>query len=342
MKVGIVSDRPLLTHTLHRAVSLEPTHRVGWIAESESSAVELCAADPPDVVLLVMPTARMDGADVAGRITLRCPCPVLIVTEALRTNRSVVLEAMHRGAVDMVAMPTDVAGSLAPSAAALLTKIDAVSTRRAEPRLDAGASAASRSAPRCDVLVAIGASAGGPAAVATVLKGLPKAFAAGIVVVQHVDDMWAPGMAAWIAEESGRPVVVPKEGERITADRVMVAGAAGHLVVHASGRVGYTPEPRDSAYRPSVDVFFRSVSRLWRGSVVGVLLTGMGSDGAAGLKELRDIGHHTIAQDQASCVVYGMPKAAAALHAAVEVLPLNRIAARLDELVSAGVARPAR
>jgi len=160
--------------------------------------------------------------------------------------------------------------------------------------------------------------------------------------VQHVDDMWAPGMAAWLGDECGRPVVLPKEGDRITSERVMVGGAAGHLIVTAPGRIGYTSEPRDSAYRPSVDVFFRSASRHWRGDVVGVLLTGMGSDGAAGLKALRDKGHHTIAQDQASCVVYGMPKAAAALDAAVEVLPLNRIAARLDELVSAGTAKPTR
>ena len=97
-----------------------------------------------------------------------------------------------------------------------------------------------------------------------------------------------------------------------------------------------TPEPTQHVYRPSVDVFFASVSRLWQGEAVGVLLTGMGNDGAQGLKALRNRGHHTIAQDEATCVVYGMPKAAAALGAAVEILPVERIAPRLVELVAAG------
>ena len=107
-------------------------------------------------------------------------------------------------------------------------------------------------------------------------------------------------------------------------------------------RLGYTDEPRHYAYRPSVDVFFQSVSRLWRGDVVGVLLTGMGRDGALGLKALRDRGHHTIAQDESSCAVYGMPKAAAALNAAVDILALDRIAARVQDVACASAAGSVR
>jgi chemotaxis response regulator CheB len=183
-------------------------------------------------------------------------------------------------------------------------------------------------------LIAIGASAGGPAALAAVLRGLPKDFPAAIVVIQHVEARFASGMADWLSQQSAVPVMIAKEGECPAVGRVLLAGTSDHLALKAANRLGYTPEPRDYLYRPSVDVFFESVSRLWRDDAVGVLLTGMGSDGALGLKALRNRGHHTIAQDQATSAVYGMPKAAAALNAAVDILPMERIASRLVDMVA--------
>ena len=115
---------------------------------------------------------------------------------------------------------------------------------------------------------------------------------------------------------------------------MLLAGTRDHLELKTADRVGYTVEPRDYVYRPSVDVFFQSVSRLWRGDVVGVLLTGMGRDGALGLKALRTRGHYTIAQDEATSAVYGMPKAAAMLKAAVDILPAERIASKLMEVLT--------
>jgi two-component system response regulator WspF len=182
---------------------------------------------------------------------------------------------------------------------------------------------------RRERLVAIGASAGGPAALTAVLSGLPKGFPAAVVIVQHVDAQFAQGMADWLSRNSALPVRVAKEGDRPTAGTVLLAGTNDHLRFTSSDRVGYTAEPRQQAYRPSVDVFFASVGVHWAGEAVGVLLTGMGRDGAQGLKTLRDKGHYTIAQDQATSTVYGMPKAAASLGAAVDILPLERIAPRL-------------
>lgn len=178
-------------------------------------------------------------------------------------------------------------------------------------------------------LVGIGASAGGPAALAMLLADLPKDFPAAIVIVQHVDDHLVQNMADWLSRQCQLPVRIAQEGDRPTPGVVMLARTADHLVFKTADRLGYTPEPRDYAYRPSVDAFFHSVTRFWRGQAIGVLLTGMGRDGALGLKALRDQGRHTIAQDQQSSAVYGMPKAAAALNAAVDVLPMQRIAARL-------------
>ena len=182
---------------------------------------------------------------------------------------------------------------------------------------------------RRDWLVAIGASAGGPAALAVVLKGLPKNFSAAVVIIQHVDEQFALGMAEWLSQHSALPVKVAVEGDRLVAGHVLIAGTQDHMKLMAADRIGYTPHPREYVYRPSVDVFFQSVSQHWRGGAVGVLLTGMGRDGAIGLKALRDKGYHTIAQDEASSVVYGMPKAAANLEAAVDILPMADIASRL-------------
>jgi two-component system response regulator WspF len=178
-------------------------------------------------------------------------------------------------------------------------------------------------------LVAIGSSAGGPAALNAVLSGLPRSFPAAIVIVQHIDARMALGMAEWLGHHCALPVRVAAEGDRPTGGHVLIAATADHLVMKASQRLGYTAEPREMVYRPSVDVFFLSVRKRWRATAVGVLLSGMGRDGAEGLKALRDHGCHTIAQDEASSAVYGMPKAAAAISAAVDVLSMDHIAARL-------------
>lgn len=185
-----------------------------------------------------------------------------------------------------------------------------------------------------DWLVTIGASAGGPAALAVVLKGLPEDFSAAMVIIQHVDSQFASTMAAWLSQQSALPVRVAAEGDRPVAGSVLIACTQDHLKLQAAGRLGYTPDPVEYVYRPSIDVFFQSVSQHWRGGVIGVLLTGMGRDGALGLKALRDKGHHTIAQDEASSVVYGMPKEAAKLEAAVDILPVTGIAPRLVDVLA--------
>jgi chemotaxis response regulator CheB len=140
-------------------------------------------------------------------------------------------------------------------------------------------------------------------------------------------------MADWLHQHSLLPVMVAREGQCPAPGTVLLAGTDDHLTLKSRGRLGYTHEPDDCAYRPSVDVFFQSVGLQWPGKAVGVLLTGMGNDGAQGLKGLRSRGHHTIAQDEATSAVYGMPKAAAMLDAAIDILAMDRIASRLIELV---------
>jgi two-component system response regulator WspF len=239
---------------------------------------------------------------------------------------------MGYGALDAVDTPTLSSKDPRAGAAPLLAKIDNIS-KRIYNKDDTVSTAklvfASLPALQEDRLVAIGASAGGPTALAKLLSGLPLDFPAATVIIQHVDAQFSAGMADWLTQQTRRPVRVAQEGERPLVGSVLLAGTNDHLCLTATGRLSYTREPSDLVYRPSVDVFFGSVCQYWRYEAVGVLLTGMGRDGAVGLKALRDKGHHTIAQDEASSAVYGMPKAAAKLNAAVEILALEQIAPAL-------------
>jgi two-component system response regulator WspF len=150
--------------------------------------------------------------------------------------------------------------------------------------------------------------------------------------VQHVDERFAVGMAEWLNQVSSLPVRPIVEGDALVPGTVLVASTGDHLLLKAGDRLGYSRDPADYVYRPSVDVFFESVAARWRRDAVGLLLTGMGRDGAAGLKSMRDKGWHTMAQDRATSAVYGMPKAAAELGAVAEVLALGEIAGRLVQM----------
>jgi len=175
-------------------------------------------------------------------------------------------------------------------------------------------------------LVAIGASTGGPSALAELLSGLPAEFPAAVVIVQHVEARFIPSLVERLQQVCKLPVRIAEEGKKAVAGAVFVAAGDDHLVVLPGRLFAYQAEPVDSLHRPSIDVLFESASLYWRGEVIGVILTGMGSDGAAGLKRLRTARHHTIGQDRATSVVYGMPKAAAESGAVVEAIPLGKIA----------------
>jgi chemotaxis response regulator CheB len=333
MKIGIVNDMPMAAEALRRALASTPKHQVAWLARNGREAVDLCTRHPPDLVLMDLIMPEMDGVEATRRIMAECPCPILVVTASVGANTFRVYEAMGYGALD--AVDTPVLGTAENKA--LLAKIDIVGRLIADDRKSIapapavprpGTGAAGR-------LLVIGASAGGPAALAQLLSGLPRNFPAATVIVQHVDEQFATGMADWLAQQSGLVVRPAKEGDSPVAGTVLLAATNDHIVLKAPTRLGYVADPIDYAYRPSVDVFFHSICRFWPGEAVGVLLTGMGRDGAVGLKALRDKGFPTIAQDKATSAVYGMPKAAAALGAAAEILALDRIAPRLAAIFSA-------
>src|SRR5262249_18806020 len=163
------------------------------------------------------------------------------------------------------------------SAGPLLAKIGAIGRLLGEERRQQSAVEPRRASPPASqqTLVAVGASAGGPAALAEMLRVLPRNFPAAIVIVQHVDERFAAGMAEWLGQQSTLPVRIAREGDRPLTGTALVAGTGDHLVLTGGSRLGYTPEPQEYVYRPSVDVFFQSIIRFWSGKAIGVLLTGM-------------------------------------------------------------------
>lgn len=331
MRIAIANDMPLAVEALRRALAAEPEYQLIWVASNGEEAVSRCREDRPELLLMDMLMPGMDGVEATRQIMNDTPCAILIVTSDVERNMSRVFDAMGAGALDVVAAP-----SLGPQqvldAAAVRRKIHNIAWMIGHKTSRSVKPTPVRSADnRGKRLVAIGASAGGPASLVELLRQIPADFPASIVLVQHVDEVFAAGMAQWLGSESNIPVRLAREGEVLQPTSVLLAGTNNHLYLAPEGRLVYRREPVDQVYRPSIDVFFESVATHWRGEAIGVLLTGMGRDGARGLKLMRERGFHTIAQDQASSAVYGMPKAAVALDAATEVLPLDRIPTRLIE-----------
>ena len=338
MRIAIVNDMMMAVEAVRRVIATSSGHQLAWVALDGEEAVARSAADTPDLILMDLIMPRVDGVEATRRIMRNNPCAIVVVTASVTDNSSKVFEAMGAGALDAVNTPVLEGVSSTDGAQPLLAKIETIrkligapavakpGTRLDAPRFAPGDHPAS--------LVVIGASAGGPAALAKVLSQLPADFPAPVILVQHVDVQFAKGLADWLQYSTPLKVRIAEEGDQPAPGTVLVAGADDHLIFSAPGRLSYVHEPSDCSYRPSVDVFFRSVERFWEGSVVAALLTGMGRDGAEGLRSLKDRGHHTIAQDKASSAVYGMPKAAAQLSAATEILPIEMIGSRVVELIS--------
>jgi chemotaxis response regulator CheB len=326
MRIGIVNDVSLAVEALRRVVVSHPGHEVAWVAFDGAEAAARCLADTPDVVLmdLIMPT--VNGVEATRRIMRDSPCAILVVTASVEENFSLVFDAMGQGALDAVNTPVLDPRGLR-GGGELLAKLATIGRllhrpARARPVEHTPAPRASTSSP----LIAIGASTGGPLALVTVLRALPRDLAAATVIIQHVDVQFAAGLGDWLEEETGKHVALASDGAEAGKPGILLAGTNDHLVLRPDGTLAYVAEPIDYPYRPSVDVFFASLVAHWSGPAIGVLLTGMGRDGAEGLLAMRRAGWPTIAQDRETSVVYGMPKAAADIGAAAEVLPLDAVA----------------
>lgn len=340
MKIAIANDVAMATEALRRVVAGTGEHQVIWSARTGAEAVRLCAEQRPDLVLMDLNMPHMDGVEATRQIMEKSPCAILVVTGAPQDNVSQVFRALGAGALDVTATPI-LRGAVGGDAA-LLAKIKTIGKlirvssaelqrQRMPGDADGGVAGGIRH------LLAIGASTGGPLALARVLRDWVPTAGTAIVVVQHIDANFAASFARWMGDQLAIPVRAINNGDALEAGVVQIAKTNDHLVMNERHRLYYDAEPREYAYRPSVDVFFHCVARHWEGDATGVLLTGMGRDGAEGLLALRQAGKTTIAQDQATSAVYGMPRAAAELHAAQQILPIEHIARALRSRIGNAV-----
>ncbi len=331
MKIAIVNDDFIVLELLKLSVLSVPEHQVIWLADGGEQAVKFAKEERPDLILMDINMPNMDGVEATAIIMQQSPCAILIVTSSVEDHSGKVFDALGAGALDAVNTPELVDSINANGAKILLDKMASINLL-IDPNVKHRTGAEKylvRDSKHQKNILLIGASTGGPNALATILSEFPVNFPVPIVIVQHVDAQFILGLCDWLNKQTSLTVELAEQGSQLVAGCVYLANSDHHITINKFDAVQYQEEPLDSIHRPSINVLFESIARDWSGEAMGVLLTGMGKDGAAGLLAMREQGFSTIAQDEQSCAVYGMPKAAVELNAAEVVLPLSEIAAAL-------------
>jgi two-component system chemotaxis response regulator CheB len=339
IRVLIVDDSALVRKLMVEMISADPGIEVVGTAQDPYVARERIKSLCPDVLTLDVEMPRMDGITFLRNLMRLHPMPVVMVSSLTDKGAQVTLDALALGAVDFVSKPKlDLASTLNDYAAEIVAKIKMAAKSRVRPRADeppappaAGPAPTKGHFRTTDRIIAIGASTGGTEAIKEVLMQLP-ADCPGIVISQHIPQAFSGPFARRMNSLSPMSVDEARDGQQIVPGHVYIAPGNHHLLVERDGAryiCRLSQAPAVNRHRPSVDVMFRSVASNVGRNAMGVILTGMGSDGAQGLKEMREAGAWTVAQDEASSVVWGMPGEAVALDAAATVLPLERIAGAL-------------
>jgi two-component system, chemotaxis family, protein-glutamate methylesterase/glutaminase len=347
-RVLVVEDSLTVRRQICHVLSADPEIEVIGEAGDGREAIDLCRNVRPDVVTMDMILPVMSGLAATEYIMAHCPTPILVVSSSFnRGELFKTYDALAAGAVDVLEKPT----GFEPEGEwerKLLVQVKLVARirvithlRQRLPQLsraaqvDVGAGERSETAARNAAALAIGASTGGPGAVVEVLNGLRPSFAYPILLVLHISEPFGAAFAEWLDAQTSWPVAYPNDGDPVaTAEgRIVMAPPGQHLLVR-DGRLRLNTEPERHFCRPSIDVLFESLALEYGSAVAAALLTGMGRDGAEGLLAIRHAGGATIAQDEDSSVVYGMPREAVRLGAAERVLPLRQIGPALGALMA--------
>lgn len=348
VRVLVVDDSAVVRQVLSQELGSDPGIEVVGTASDPYIARDKIVALDPDVLTLDLEMPRMDGITFLRRIMRYRPMPVVVVSSLTAEGGETALDALAAGAVDVVAKPGP-AYSVGEMSADLAARVKAAALARVGRARWSAAEERERTVPArlthtTTKVVAIGASTGGTQAVAHLISSLP-ANGPATLIVQHMPEGFTRSFAERLDAESAMHVVEASDGDLVTPGKVLVAPGNRHLLLRRSGatyRVEVKDGPPVSRHRPSVDVLFRSTAQAAGGNAVGVLLTGMGTDGASGLMEMRQAGADTIAQDEATSVVWGMPGEAVATGAASEVVALDAIPGRVVALASEGFSNGAR
>ncbi len=335
IKVLIVDDSAIVRKLLSEALSDEQDIEVVGTAPDPFVARDKILALKPDVLTLDIEMPRMDGLTFLKKLMHYQPMPVVVISSLGQAGCQATMEALRLGAVDVLGKPggpysvgelkVDLAAKIRAAAAARLRRAPAEPSAKQEPPPLLAASDGS-------AIIAIGASTGGTEAIQSVLLGMP-ANSPGMVITQHIPAVFSLAFANRLNEICPMEVKEARDGDTLTRGRVLIAPGNFHMLLRKSNGGGYRVTvqdgPRICYQRPSVDVMFSSVAEAAGSNAVGVILTGMGSDGARGLLKIKQTGARTIAQDEASCIVFGMPKEAIRMGAADQVASLSRIPAAI-------------
>ncbi|QPF75485.1 chemotaxis-specific protein-glutamate methyltransferase CheB [Roseateles sp. DAIF2] len=344
LRVLVVEDSATVRAHICAVLAAEPDIAVIGQASDGQQAITLCQQLRPDVMTMDMMMPELDGQAATEAIMAQCPTPILIVSSS--TNRGELLrtyEALAAGAVEVLEKPDGrqadgVWERRLVTLLRLVARIPVITHLRARvaPRSHAAQLPPVAGGPR-RVLLALGTSTGGPGALVDILRALPAPAPLPILIVMHINELFSAGFAEWLDGQSPHQVAYARGGESLAEarGRVLLAPSGQHLLLHAGHLQLSCTAPRHSC-RPSVDLLFESLAAEIGPGVVAALLTGMGRDGASGLLAIRRAGGLTLAQDEASCVVYGMPREAVLLGAAQQIRPLQEIAPAL--IAGSGVA----
>lgn len=340
IRIGVVNDSKLAVESMTRTLETAgDKYTVIWTAYDGVEALGKCMKNKPDLVLMDLVMPGIDGAETTAEIMQNCATAILVVTASVEGNSTLAFRAMGEGALDVIATP-----SLGNSAGqeAFLKKIRQIGILIQKPEYhprqllsDTESKkivSETSSGNRVQNLVAIGCSAGGPAAIAEILKNLHEPDCA-IVIVQHIDSFFVSELAKWLDSVSQCPVRIAVEGEKPENGTALLSDTSGHLEITAEGTLSYNYGYRNLSFRPSVDIFLKSAALNWKSNALGIILSGMGKDGAEGLLSMKKRGFMTIAQNRSTSAIYGMPGAAVELNAANEILPLSSIGLRILEWI---------
>ena len=344
IKVLIVEDSAVVRAFLVYFLDSDPEIQVIGTANNGIEAIEAVKRKKPDIITMDINMPEMNGLEATRKIMESIPTPIVIVTGSYDTTEvATTFSALEAGATAIVRRPTGIGHPEHETTLKELVRtvklMSEVKVVKRWPAVQRKTSAYVVSPPAAETpghpeiqVVAMGASTGGPLALQTILFGLPMDFPVPVLIVQHIAEGFTRGFAEWLNQKTDLSVHVAGDGEHILSKHVYIAPNGFHMGIKNAGQIALTRDEPENGLRPSVSYLFRSVANACGQNAVGVLLTGMGNDGALELKRLKEIGAVTIVQDEESSVVFGMPGQAIKLDAATSVLPPERIAAKLKEL----------
>ncbi len=334
IRVLVVDDSPLMCKLLTTVMNADPQILVVGVATHGKEAVELVPCLQPDIITMDMDMPVMDGAEATKQIMAYHPTPILIVSSSVfKLGMEKVFKAISHGALDVIDKSEIEFIGDKKSGEALIAKIKFLTSvrvmdqplvkfRRERSIIDLKAPKKKAS----DKIVAIVASTGGPQALLKILQRLPEDFPCGIVIVQHITSGFLPGLVDWLAKECKIRVKIGEDSEEIQPGVAYIAPDNFHMRVKEGGKIALSDEPANNGHRPSGDILLESAAKTYGKGCVAAILTGMGRDGAMGMKAVKQSQGMTVAQNEKSCVVFGMPNAAIEMKAVDKVLPLEKIA----------------